>query len=162
MAGGAKKVGDWNGALNAVRSIKKDMDLAQKKSLMRFGLKAEKIAVNHIRSQDLGWAPLSEDYLDTKRKEGKSEKIYVLTSTYFQSITSWVQDDKAFAGVKRNVVHTDKEGETRVWKIAQMLEYGTEKMPARPLWQPTFKEALAWWKANALPTMFLDKKYKPI
>ncbi len=164
MDSGARKVGDWNGVLMAIASIRGDMERARVMSLKHFGLKAEKIAVNHIRNNDLGWAPLDPKYKASKIKRGYSESIYVMTSTYIQSITSWVEGNKSYAGVKKDVTHPKEGGggSEKVYKIAAILEYGSEKMPKRPLWQPTYKETLKWWRESATPLHFMGPKYKPV
>lgn len=88
----------------------------------------------------------------------------VETSTYFQSITSWVDGDTAYAGVKKEKRYSGKDGTEYVTDIAYLHEFGSETrgVPARPLWKPTFKEAMAWhWKNNKPEEIFLNivKKY---
>lgn len=159
MGASFRKVGDWDKVQGLVGNIGKEMIEARDTSLKRFGLKAEKIAVTHISLQDLHWQPLSPKYLAEKIREGYSENILVRTSTYFQSITSWVEKETAYAGVKRDVV--DKDGQL-VADIAKLHEYGSKSgaIPARPLWQPTFDEVLKWHKLENMPEKIFLKNIK--
>ncbi len=175
--GGMKKIGNWNGARALVNSLASDLDKACAISAKRFGLIAEGIAKEHISKQDLGWEPLSEDYRNQKigkygrtRKDGgrdkrfkkqRSENILVASSTYFQSITSWAdtygRGYTGYAGVDKKVTYSGNDGNMRVADIARIHEYGNDKTPARPLWQPTFKEAFEKWKATSTPIHFFKK-----
>ena len=47
--------------------------------------------------------------------------ILVATSTYFQNITSWADNERAYAGVKRDVSYDDGKA---VFEIARYLEFG--------------------------------------
>lgn len=134
----AEKVGDWDKVHELVHGLQSNMKKAQGIALKRWGLLAEKIAVTHISTQDLGWEPLSPKTIAQKIRKGYSENIYVMSSTYFQSITSWVDKDKVLAGVKKDA--TNKLTGESLGSIAMWLEYGTETMPSRPLWAPTLKE----------------------
>lgn len=150
-----RKIGEWERVGRLVRDMGPNMALARKRSLMRFGLKAEKIAKEHISSQDLGWAPLSPRYLFKKVSAGHSHLILIATSSYFQSITSWVETDTALIGVKKGVLAAD--GRNSQGDIAFDLEFGVPEMnlPARPLWKPTFDETLRWHYEKNTPTMHL-------
>lgn len=153
-----KKEGDWKAVDIFLSDLKVEMQKARKQSLMRFGLRAEKIALEHISRQDLSWDPLSEQYKKFKADNGLSTDILVATSSYFQAITSWVDRTTAYAGVKRGAKNKDGED---VANIARILEYGEHK---RPLWQPTYKEALELWAEHDKPiTIFManiKKKHK--
>jgi hypothetical protein len=123
-------------------------------SLARFGLKAEGIAKKHINRQDLGWRPLDPATLAQKIRAGHSENILVATSSYFQSITSWVFGGQtALAGVKRSARNEDGE---LLANIAAVQEFGSESagIPARPLWKPTYEETMEWHVTNNLPSMY--------
>lgn len=164
---GMKKIGNWRGVNDIISTLASDLDDSCKKSAMQFGLIAEGIAKEHISNQDLPWPPLSEDYVEQKKKKGLSENILVATSTYFQSITSWAESTgighTGYAGVKKKVVNEDGE---EVADIAKTHEYGTSiagrnknvTIPARPLWQPTIKEAFTKWSAVATPLHIYKKK----
>ena len=137
------RVGDWAGVANMVAHLTEEMNKAKELSLKRWGLKAERVSKMHISSQDLGWKPLTPAYKATKIRKGLSENILVATSSYFQSITSFVEGDTVYAGVKKEV--KNKDGEV-IADIAKLHEYGSQsgQIPARPLWQPTFSEVIEW------------------
>ncbi|CAB4185089.1 hypothetical protein UFOVP1492_121 [uncultured Caudovirales phage] len=145
-----KRVGNWAGAKAVINSLGAKMYAAQQLSLRRFGLKAEAIAKGHISAQDLNWKPLSPKTLAAKIRAGYSENILVQTSTYFQSITTWVAGETVYIGVKREA--RDKEGNV-IANIARVHEYGSTSagIPARPLWGPSLSEAVKWHLATNTP-----------
>jgi hypothetical protein len=152
---GLERIGDWARVARIIRNLSRIIESARNVWLIRMAAKGEAIAVGHISAQDLNWKRLKASTVRAKVKKGQSEDIYVATSTYFQSITSWVAGDKAYIGVKRGVTNPDGQ---QVGNIAKWMEYGTSTMPARPLWQPTFKELMAWqWQHNDFRQIVLEK-----
>lgn len=152
-----RRIGEWERIGRLVRDLGPNCIKAQRISLMQFGLKTERIAKEHISAQDLQWAPLSPNYLYRKVRAGHSENIYVMTSTYFQSINSWVEYDTALIGVRRGKLAGD--GSSDLGKIARDLEYGNDftYLPARPLWRPTFAEVMKWHAKFNQPVIHLSK-----
>lgn len=151
-AGGIKRTGSWNKVRMLVTNLKSDCKAAHRKFLMQWGLKAEAIARGHISAQDLGWKALKASTLATKVRGGYSENILVMTSSYFSAITSVVQGDRVFAGVKKGSKHI-KGGD--LTSIAAVHEYGNSNTPARPLWAPTYTETMAWTMKNNRPADIL-------
>lgn len=149
-----ERVGDWDRTARLIASLNARLLKARKKSLTRFGLKAEGIAKKHMRDQDLPWAPLEPLTLARKIAKGYSENVLIASSTYFQSITSWVREDAILVGVKREVLADD--GKTKLANIAAVHEFGSDSnsVPARPLWQPTLNETLEWHKKFNLPEKY--------
>lgn len=133
------KFGDWDLVLNLTKHMEEDVMRANRIALAQLAARAEAIAVKHLRNQDLKWRPLDQRYLEYKTGKNLSDKILIATSTYFQSITSMVKGDVSFAGVTRKV--KEQSGQF-VADIARVHEYGSVKrnIPARPLWQPVYKE----------------------
>lgn len=151
-----KLIGSWN-AINAITAnLERLGKEAMKEGLAKTGLYAEGRAKGHISKQDLGWKPLNQAYADSKAKKGLSNSILVSTSAYFQSITSYVQGNVAYVGVKK--VARDKDGK-QIANIAAIHEFGSDKanIPARPLWQPTIKETEKWLKKNGFDKILLRK-----
>lgn len=149
------RVGDWARVARIIRNLKTIIEQSRNVWLIRMAAKGEAIAVTHISAQDLGWTRLKASTIRAKIKKGQSENILVATSTYFQNITSWVQGESAYVGVKRGVQEADG---TDVSKLAAWLEYGTQHIPKRPLWQPTFKELNEWqWQHNNFRDIVLNK-----
>jgi len=159
-----RKIGNWAGARKLTSSLGLEMEKARFLSLMRWGLKAEGLAKTHMSKQDLGWKPLKPETISRKIRKGYSENILIETSSYFQSITSWVDKKSAtvFAGVKK--VARNKDGE-EIANIAAVHEYGSRSgsIPARPLWQPVFEETMEWHFKNNQPEFYflkaMAKKY---
>ena len=122
---GFKKFGQWDVVGLICSNMKKEAELAARRSVRNFGLKVEALAKKHMSAQDLGWAPLGKDYKRGKMAAGFSGNILVRTSTYQQSITTWTENNgmKSLAGVKRNVV--DEEGE----ELAKLHERIIVKVP---------------------------------
>lgn len=161
MASSIEKTGDWGRVGNVISNLTKEMKSAQVLCLRRWGLKAEGIAKQHISSQDLGWKALQPSTKAFKARMGYSDNILVMTSTYFQSISSEVVGSKVYAGVKRGV---RENGGAEVDSVARVHEYGNagRGIPARPLWGPTYEETMEWTYTNNSPvTYFMDaiKKY---
>lgn len=136
------RIGDWTRAGNLVNALRNEAIKSREIALKRMGLSAEKIAKQHISSQDLKWAPLNADYKAAKVRKGMSENILVATSSYFQQITSWTADGTVYVGVKK--VARNKSGQ-ELANIAAVHEYGstTANIPARPLWRPTLSDLKA-------------------
>lgn len=137
---------------------------------------AERTAVMHLRNQDLGWKPLSAEYLNRKqltgagkrsyirgtwrgktaaKRTGKrlSEKTLIATSTMLKAITSKVYSPtEAAAGVLRSADYKDGGS---VVNIAEVHEFGTKdgRIPKRPLWEPTRNEIDAKCKDNWIKAM---------
>lgn len=151
------RVGDWDKTKRVIGMLSKEMDNARTIALKRWGLKAEGIAKKHISAQDLSWKPLEPATISAKIRKGYSDNILVATSSYFQSITSWVKDGRAMAGVRKTA--KDIDGNV-IADIAAVHEFGSRagNIPARPLWKPTLDETMQWFsnKENHPSTIFLE------
>jgi hypothetical protein len=136
------KLNGFDDVQNFLSGLSAKINVANKTALMKIGLSAEKDAKATIRDQSENWAKLSPKYLayktstSPKRKQQKrySEKILIRTSSYFQSITSFVKDDKAYIGV--TVSAKNSETGQSIAEYARVLEYGSvsKNIPPRPLW----------------------------
>jgi hypothetical protein len=159
---GVKKTGDWEKARALLTGLKEEIDIACDQTLMQIGLKGEAIVKGHISNQDLPWRKLSSRHKANKIRKGQSEKIYVATSTYFQSITSWYESKKAaYIGVKRGIMHKDGDGNSvEVANIGAVLEYGSRsgRIKPRPLWRPSRKELLIWAKRSDVLKNNINKR----
>lgn len=147
MAKSTHKTGDWGKLNNLINRLPAIMSSTKQEGLAKTGLKAESIAVKHLRNQDLGWQGLKGDTLKQKLRKGQSNKTLIATTDYMQSITSFVKKDTAFAGVVKNSM--TRQGR-RMVSVAAVHEFGNDNIPARPLWRPTFKETLTWIKKEKL------------
>jgi hypothetical protein len=113
-------------------------------AMERVGQKLKAASQGHIQNQDLGWDALNESYLKWKIKEGYSNNIYIMTSSYIQAITYQYSPTyyTLFVGVLRTSTHP-LTGDS-IANIAEILEYGSVSgdrvIPPRPLWTPTLEE----------------------
>lgn len=144
-----RRIGDWEKTAYLITHMAEEMKKAQLLALKRFGLKAEGNAKSHMSKQDLGWVALRPATISAKLRKGYSENILIATSSYFQSITSWVDEAemKTHVGVKKGA--KGRNGEL-IEDIAAVHEYGSRSggIPARPLWTPVFAETLEWFKTS--------------
>lgn len=154
---GFTKTGDWEKVTKLVANLSAEMQKAREISLKRFGLKVEGLAVGHISKQDLDWKPLKAATISAKVRKGMSENILVETSDYFQAITSYVKDETAYAGVKKEAKNRDGD---IIHNIAAVHEYGSRSgnIPARPLWKPSFDEGIKWHFQKNLPEKIFAKR----
>lgn len=152
-----KKIGDWNKVKELCSILGQEMQKAEDICLQRFALKTEALAKTHMSTQDLGWKRLKAATIARKVRRGESENILIATSTYFQSVTSWVDNGTAYAGVKKTVTYGDGE---KVENIAKLHEYGSKNgnIPARPLWKPTWDEAMVWLVQSNSPVDIFMKR----
>jgi len=92
---------------------------------------AEKIW-DTIESQEPDFAPLVEEYRQQKIREGYYDRIMIRTGDYLNSIqVTNVESNgdqlSVFVGVEGGKTETKLD----MTELAQFLEYGTSKMPAR-------------------------------
>lgn len=90
----------------------------------------------HIEAQDLGWTPLSPHTVELK---GGDTTIYVETGTLMNSFEVKKVSAKDFS-IYIGVADKKHESGESMIDLMMWLEYGTDKMVARPLLEPTFKE----------------------
>lgn len=98
-----------------------------------------KTLLNHIDSQDLPWTPLSKKTIELK---GGNDTIYVETgflknNLRVRKVRSVSNGITLFVGASAWKKTPDgvKFSDLMIW-----LEYGTDKIPPRPLIRPTWKE----------------------
>ncbi len=153
------KFGDWDAVRKTIGKLQLELEAAQQLSLQRWALKAEAIAKKHISLQDLNWKPLAPETIAAKARQGRSTKILISTSTYFQSITSYVKGDTAYVGVKKTA--KNDEGQPLA-DIAKTLEFGSlaRNLEARPLWRPTLKQVREWHYKSNDPRIYFAKRMK--
>ena len=154
---GMRKIGNWAGVRALTNGLGREMTIARDQALKQIGLKAEGAAKTHISKQDLNWVPLKPSTIAANIRAKQSTKILIATSTYFQSITSWVTKQTALAGIKRTV--KSKDG-SLLANIAKIMEFGSKvrNIPARKLWTPVFKEVREWLRETRLPERILKKR----
>lgn len=134
-----KMTGDWNRAGIHLQNLAVKLKPAFQAQFDEDGEFVLKTMQGHIDNQDLSWTPLSEHTIELK---GGDITIYVETGQLrnglsVRRIKSGVQGSTIFVGASPWKRH---EGGMKLSDLLIWLEYGTDKIPPRPLVQPTFKE----------------------
>lgn len=131
--------GDWAKAGVMLKALSvKLMPLAQAKIYENGKLVLETLQ-GHIDKQDLDWVPLANSTI--RKKDG--EKIYIETGALrngisIRKIKSSKDDITIFIGASPWKKHTPSG--LKYSDLMMYLEYGTSKIPPRPLIQPTYDE----------------------
>lgn len=137
--------GDWSKAKQWFSSVRQSpLTEEVKKAADSLGQAITERIQFHIHEQDLPWPPVSTQ--TTKR----SGKILLESGAYVKSISHEVST----AGKFELTVFVSPKGTHPKSGVAMDLlgsyfEYGTSKMPARPLWRPVVNEIPTFpeWKA---------------
>ena len=125
--------GDWDLALRTLQNIKNNMHDTFRDELRDSAEYTLEKLQGHIDKQDLGWTPLTEHTVQLK---GGSRVIMVETGALRNSFEVQEKGDTFYVGVNSSSHPSGESTED----IVKWLEYGTDKMVPRPLFQPTYKE----------------------
>lgn len=141
------KFGDWTRAGVVLQRLSVNLCPAFKAQLRDDGELILKTLQDHIDSQDLGWTPLSPHTVELK---GGDTTIYVETgalrgSLEVRKVRAPANGITLFIGASAWKRHPSgvKLSDLMIW-----LEYGTNKMPPRPLIRPTWEEVEPIIKSN--------------
>lgn len=131
--------GDWNKAGIYMKNLAVRLRPAFEGKLYEDGEFVLEKMRGHIDSQDLSWTPLSERTIELK---GGDTTIYVETGQLRDGLTvrrikSSTKGSTIFVGASPWKRH---EGGMKMSDLMIWLEYGTDKIPPRPLVQPTLEE----------------------
>ena len=131
--------GDWNRAGVFMRNLAVKLRPAFEAQLMEDGQFVLEKMIDHIDKQDLNWTPLAERTIELK---GGDDTIYVETGQLKDGLTvrrikSSAKGSTIFVGASPWKRH---EGGMKMSDLMIWLEYGTDKIPPRPLVQPTIEE----------------------
>lgn len=139
MSLGISKFGDWARAGVVLKTINVKLKPAFEAQLREDGELVLKTLVSHIDAQDLPWVPLSDRTIELKNGD---DTIYVETgflrgSLSVRKIKSSNNSLTFFIGASpwKRTKDGVKLSDLMIW-----LEYGTDKIPARPLIRPTWSE----------------------
>lgn len=135
----AKKVGNWKGALEFMSQMGYRVKTVTKKEQYAVCKELKERIISHLINQDLNWEPLRPATLKRKNPEN-ADLILIDSELYMKSIALIRDGDFAGVGIKKGAAYRRKGNFTTVDRVANMLEYGTMKMVARPLWNPTLEE----------------------
>lgn len=131
--------GDWNKAGLFMRNLAVKLKPAFEAQLWEDGQFVLEKMRGHIDSQDLNWTPLAERTIELK---GGDDTIYVETGQLRDGLTvrrvkSSTKGSTIFVGASPWKRH---DGGMKMSELMIWLEYGTDKIPPRPLVQPTIEE----------------------
>lgn len=139
--------GDWNRAGVYLKNLAVKLKPAFETQLYEDGEFVLQKMKDHIDSQDLSWTPLAERTIELK---GGDDTIYVETGALrdglvVRRIKSTAKGSTIFVGASPWKTHPSgmKMSELMIW-----LEMGTDKIPPRPLVQPTIEEVEDILKSN--------------
>lgn len=131
--------GDWNKAGIYLRNLAVKLRPAFEAQLYEDGQLILDTIKGHIDAQDLNWTPLSERTIELK---GGDDTIYVETGELYDGLTvrrikSATKGSTIFVGASPWKRHKNgmKMSDLMIW-----LEYGTDKIPPRPIIRPTHEE----------------------
>lgn len=131
--------GDWNRAGLWMQNLAVKLKPAFEAQMWSDGHFVLEKMKGHIDSQDLGWVPLSPHTVELK---GGDTTILVETGALknglvVRRIKSSASGSTYFIGASPWKTH---EGGMSMSQLMIWLEMGTDKMPPRPLIQPTIEE----------------------
>lgn len=134
------KFGDWTKAGIVLKQLSTNITPKFSAQLEEDGNLLLKTITDHIDNQDLKWKPLSSS---TIRLKNGDETIYVETgflreNLKVRKVRSSRNGVTYFIGADAWTKH--KPSGLKFSDLMIYLEYGTAKMPARPLIRPSFKE----------------------
>lgn len=139
--------GDWNRAGIYLRNLAVKLKPAFEAQLWEDGQLVLDKMRSHIDNQDLNWTPLAERTVELK---GGDDTIYIETGALqsglvVRRVKSTVKGSTLFIGASPWKRH---EGGMKMSELLIWLEYGTDKIPPRPLVQPTIEEVEDLLKSN--------------
>lgn len=124
---------------NFLTVFEKEARLEAQKQIRQFAEEIAEEARDIIKEQRYDWVPLDPDYLASKIKKGLDPRTLIATGDYLDHIGTYEKDGKIFVGP---LPGTHKPSGLTYVHLARIHEYGTETIPARPLWRPLFSVAL--------------------
>jgi len=133
--------GDWVKFQSVIDKIGDGFKSEMSQQVMK-GLKLiEARVLSHIDKQDLEWDELSEKYAKRKENEGLDPDILRATNRMYSNITTKRMNSfQGMTGVRRGVMTDDGDDIVDVALIHEQPDNDGTIMPARKLWEPTFKE----------------------
>jgi len=87
-----------------------------------------------IENQRYVWIPLKESYAKKKAEEGLDPRILIATGEMYDAIGWGVKAGKVWCGIPSDDIHLGSGLPTHI--LARIHEFGTDTIPARPLWRP--------------------------
>jgi hypothetical protein len=134
----ARFFGDWDKFRRWVDRIKFGVFREKyQKEMEALGRAIDNKVRGHIIRQDLRWIPLSSATIERKGHR----RVYFETGEYSRSIRTQVKPVGRFSLELSVTPQGSHSGSgLPMGQLAGILEYGTSKIPSRPIWRPTFTE----------------------
>lgn len=137
--------GNWQKVVNLGNGLTSSVIRGYEKGLYKFSRKLLLIVRRSLKSgtpppgSGVYWKPLSPN---TIRSHGY-HKLYNLTGLYSRSIGIQKHNKRTYIGIPRNIKPSNKHASKTLNQVAILLEFGSRngKIPARPLWKPSFQSA---------------------
>jgi hypothetical protein len=155
--------GDWAKADKLAAAFPAVMKNSIRFSLLGLGKKMRSIVIGHLKNQDLPWRRLKKKYKMKKLIDGFDTRIWMRTKTVRNAIITQYKKNSVTVTVDKVPMPITNGGKKiSALKVAKINEYGSaaRNIPARPLFAPSIKEALAWHAKNNLPEMIFMKAIK--
>lgn len=147
MGAYVSKFGDWTKAGIVLQGLSVNLLPAFKAQIEEDGELILKTLLDHIDAQDLPWTPLSQRTIELK---GGDSTIFVETgflkdNLQVRRVKSVANGITLFVGASawKKTPEGVKLSDLMIW-----LEYGTDKIPPRPLIRPTWEEVEPILKDN--------------
>lgn len=137
-------IGDWDKVQRALVNLPTAINVGSKLGKTAALKRLEADIKRNIKADggSLGWKELSKRTLVNKKDSKHPNSILRMTGLYYRSIMIWEDNmlGTTYLGVKPRTYYPRKgaSGPT-VFEVASIMERGSDKIPARPLWRPTFK-----------------------
>ncbi len=121
--------------------FKNDVKILANEKTRKFAKDIAKEAKETIRKQKFNWKPLNKAYKRDKERKGLDQRVYMATKDYVnKGIGYWEKEGQIFVGPKQG---THKPSGFTYQHLSRIHEYGTDTIPARPLWRPLLAVTLA-------------------
>ena len=138
LGAGIEFLGPWDETKRSLVELPRHLRNASKYATKEVAEEYYARLVGHIYNQDLPWFPLGEKYLKRKQSQFGNTEIYIRSSKLLDSIKVYSEGMTSSVGIKAGINHPFSK--LKVYEIALQMEHGYKKIPARPLWMPTFKK----------------------
>lgn len=123
------EVGSWDQASDYVRKLPRLRALVGRELLTRVATTTAITVKEKLKDQAYPHSPLTDAYLEHKRKSDLDLRILIATQYYLLRIGVYEDGDTIFAGVPDE---THVYSNVNLRDLSNWLEFGTERMPPRP------------------------------
>jgi hypothetical protein len=146
----AQRFGEWSKVQAIIDSLPREINNALSEHLTAMGREGVSVIQGHIDNSDLGWKPLSPVTIERKMEAGNARPSapWLATGETRNAIKYWKRNNVLSIGIPKGTMGEDARD---LGRDAVENEYGVlssakggYKIPARPLFAPSFVQLLAW------------------